>query len=103
MVHIAPVQLDDLTCIAIEIDLPKTHLVAIQVPGGYIMCGALDVELLSTRLADRRIVAARAVGVKTVAELLSAPLEAVTPAASACGVHPGMSGREALKRMAEAT
>ena len=42
------------------------------------MCGALDVGLLNDKLADRQIIAGRAVGVRTIEQLLEAPLESVT-------------------------
>ena len=41
---------------------------------GYIMCGALDVGLLNAKLKERKIVAGRAVGVRTIEQLLEAPL-----------------------------
>jgi uncharacterized protein YunC (DUF1805 family) len=63
------------------------------------MCGALDIQLLNDRLKDRRIIAGRAVGVKTIEQLLEAPLESVTNEAEALGIHPGMKGSEAILRM----
>ncbi|MCY8582786.1 YunC family protein, partial [Bacillus haynesii] len=63
------------------------------------MCGALDVALLNDKLKDRKIVAARAVGVRTIDQLLEAPLESVTDAARELGIHPGMSGKDALLKM----
>jgi uncharacterized protein YunC (DUF1805 family) len=65
------------------------------------MCGALDVGLLNERLKDRAIIAGRAVGVRTLEQLLNAPLESVTDAAQALGITAGMSGREAVLIMAE--
>ena len=43
-------------------NLPKTTLLTISNEHGYIMCGALDVGLLNEKLADRKIIAGRAVG-----------------------------------------
>ena len=63
------------------------------------MCGALDVGLLNDRLKDRQIIAGRAVGVKTLDQLLEAPLESITAEAERCGVKVGMTGREALRLM----
>ena len=99
MVNIAPVTIDNTVCMAISVELPKTHLLAISTDIGYIMCGALDVHLLNTRLAERRIIAARAVGVRTIDQLLEAPLESVTSAAESMGIHTGMSGADALRVM----
>ncbi|MBV6713982.1 DUF1805 domain-containing protein [Paenibacillus chitinolyticus] len=66
---------------------------------GYIMCGALDVALLNERLSDRQIIAARATGVKTIGELLDAPLESVTHTAEEMGIFAGMTGRDAILKM----
>ncbi|MNI74239.1 hypothetical protein D3C73_1303120 [compost metagenome] len=63
------------------------------------MCGALDVGLLNERLADRGIIAGRAVGVRTLEQLLAAPLESVTVQAERLGIVPGMSGADALLKM----
>ncbi|MBO2535279.1 YunC family protein [Rummeliibacillus suwonensis] len=84
---------------AVSVFLPKTTLLTISNDKGYIMCGALDVELLNTRLADRKIIAGRAVGVKTIEDLLYAPLESVTLEAEKIGITKGMIGEEALLKM----
>ena len=63
------------------------------------MCGALDVGLLNEKLADRKIIAGRAVGVRTIDDLLKAPLESVTYEARAYGIEEGMIGEEALLKM----
>ena len=101
MIHVEPIAIGPHTCVATVVELPKTTLIAISAPEGYIMCGALDVHLLNTRLSGRRIIAGRAVGVRSVKELLAAPLESVTDAAAAIGVTAGLSGREALRIMCE--
>jgi len=84
---------------AVTVKLPKTTLLTVSNERGYIMCGALDVGLLNSRLADRKIIAGRAVGVKTIEELLHAPLESVTHEAEKIGITVGMSGTEALLKM----
>lgn len=99
MVSLRPVELDGLIALAITVELPKTNLVILTTAKGYIMCGALDVDLLNTRLAERRIIAGRALGVKSVEQLLDAPLADVTDAAREMGILPGMPGREALRLM----
>lgn len=63
------------------------------------MCGALDVGLLNEKLKDRKIIAGRAVGVKTLEQLLDAPLESVTFEAEKMGITKGMIGRDALLKM----
>jgi uncharacterized protein YunC (DUF1805 family) len=103
MVSVIPLRIDDWAAVAVEVLLPKTTLLAITAGNGYIMCGALDVQLLNERLKDREIIAGRAVGVRTIQQLLDAPLESVTDAAEAMGIKVGMSGQEALRLMAGAT
>lgn len=89
----------DATIIGIEVALPKTNLLVLTTDTGYIMCGALDIGLLNERLTDRQIIAARAVGVKTLDDLLEARLEDVTHTAEKHGITPGMTGRQALQQM----
>lgn len=99
MVSLQPVDIDGKTALGITVELPKTRLVVLTTGKGYIMCGALDVGLLNEKLGDRGILAGRAVGVRTIDDLLEKPLESVTTHAEALGIHPGMPGREALKRL----
>ncbi|WP_214630454.1 YunC family protein [Paenibacillus agaridevorans] len=100
MMRMVPFVLDGgETVLGIEVKLPKTTLLSISTDKGYIMCGALDVTLLNEKLADREIVAGRAVGVRTLEELLNAPLESVTYTAEAMGIVAGMKGSDALRRM----
>ncbi|WP_123041369.1 YunC family protein [Cohnella candidum] len=102
MVRIEPVSIGEWTAVGVEVLLPKTTLLAVTAGGGYIMCGALDVQLLNERLRDRKVIAGRAVGVRTLEQLLDAPLESVTEAAEAMGITAGMQGREAVRIMAAA-
>ena len=78
-----PIMLEDHPFLAITVELPKTTLIVVTSDIGYIMCGALDVALLNEKLKDRGIIAGRATGVKTIEQLLHAPLESVTYEASA--------------------
>ncbi|HET7560038.1 MAG TPA: DUF1805 domain-containing protein [Limnochordia bacterium] len=100
MVTVQPVPLaDGKVAVGIEVSLPRTQLIIATTERGYIMCGALDVALLNEKLKERGILAARAVGVRTLKDLLDRPLESVTHAARELGIEPGMSGREALLRL----
>lgn len=99
MMRMEPIDLAGGTALAIEVKLPKTTLLAVTTDKGYIMCGALDVGLLNDRLKDRGIIAARAVGVRTIEELLDAPMESVTYGAEALGITPGIKGRDAVSLM----
>jgi uncharacterized protein YunC (DUF1805 family) len=99
MISMEPVVLEGYTYTAVTVRLPKTTLLTVSNDNGYIMCGALDVGLLNTQLQDRKIIAGRAVGVKTIEQLLKAPLESVTLEAEERGIHVGMSGEQALLKM----
>jgi uncharacterized protein YunC (DUF1805 family) len=99
VIHVETITIEDQKVIAIEVLLPKTTLIIVTTTKGYIMCGALDISLLNERLKERNIIAARATGVRTIAELLEAPLESVTDTAKHLGIEPGMIGREAILRM----
>ncbi|GHH97637.1 YunC family protein [Neobacillus kokaensis] len=99
MIDLSPIEINGHTFLAVSVLLPKTTLLAITSDKGYIMCGALDVGLLNDKLKDRKIIAGRAVGVRTIEQLLDAPLESVTMEAEELGIHRGMIGRDALLKM----
>ncbi|SDX20387.1 YunC family protein [Paenibacillus sp. CF384] len=100
MMRMVPITLEGgVTALGVEVLLPKTTLLAVTTDKGYIMCGALDVSLLNERLKDRGIIAGRAVGVKTLEELMAAPLESITEGAEALGITVGMKGADALLLM----
>lgn len=99
MIDLSPIEINGHTFLAVSVLLPKTTLLAVSSDKGYIMCGALDVGLLNDKLKDRKIIAARAVGVRTIEQLLNAPLESVTWEAEALGIHQGMIGKDALLKM----
>lgn len=99
MVQVKPLDVDGRHYIGVHVALPKTNLLAITCEQGYIMCGALDVRLLNEKLANRGIIAGRAVGVRSFEDLLNAPLESVTIEAIKHGIVPTMSGRQALEKM----
>lgn len=100
VIRLVPIVIDEYTALGVEVLLPKTTLLAVTAGDGYIMCGALDIALLNDKLKDRGILAGRAVGVKTLDQLLDAPLESVTHEAERAGIVPGMQGRAAVARMA---
>jgi uncharacterized protein YunC (DUF1805 family) len=99
MVTVTPILIENHPFIAVSVQLPKTNLLAVASEKGYIMCGALDVGLLNKKLKDRGIIAGRAVGVRTIEQLLEAPLESVTAAAEELGVTVGTKGKDALLKM----
>nr|WP_295971881.1 DUF1805 domain-containing protein [uncultured Bacillus sp.] len=99
MIDVSPIDISGHKFIGISVQLPKTNLLIVTSDKGYIMCGALDVALLNEKLKDRKVIAGRAVGVKTIEQLLEAPLESVTYEAEANGIYQGMIGREAMLKM----
>ncbi|MDX5474802.1 MAG: DUF1805 domain-containing protein [Bacillaceae bacterium] len=99
MVDMKPIIINGEQFTAVTVKLPKTNFMAVTSEKGYIMCGALDVALLNEKLKDRGIIAGRAVGVRTIEQLLEAPLESVTIEAENRGIHVGMPGKEALLKM----
>lgn len=99
MINLKPINIEGHTFLTISVELPKTNLLVVSNDNGYIMCGALDVALLNEKLKDRKVLAGRAVGVKTIEQLLNAPLESITFEAEERGITKGMIGREALLKM----
>jgi uncharacterized protein YunC (DUF1805 family) len=99
MVTLTPVVIENHQFTAITINLPKTNFLAVTNEKGYIMCGALDVALLNDKLKDRGIIAGRAVGVRTIEQLLEAPMESVTTEAERLGITKGIKGKDALLKM----
>ncbi|MFH5780653.1 YunC family protein [Heyndrickxia oleronia] len=99
VVTIEPITIHGHTFIATTVKLPKTTLLTVSNDQGYIMCGALDVRLLNEKLTDRKIIAGRAVGVKSIEELLESPLESITIEAENRGIKKGMIGKDALLKM----
>lgn len=99
MIQLSPITIEGHTFLSISVQLPKTNLLIVTSEKGYIMCGALDVALLNEKLLERKIIAGRAVGVKTIEQLLDSPLESVTVEAEKLGIQKGMTGKEALLKM----
>lgn len=92
-----PLSVDGHPVVGITVELPRTRLVIATVPAGYLMCGALDIDLLDRLLGHRHVVAGRSLGVRSLEDLLEKPLESVTAAAGALGLRAGMSGADALR------
>lgn len=99
MIELSPIEINGHTFLSVSVTLPKTNLLVVSSDKGYIMCGALDVALLNEKLKDRKVIAGRAVGVKTIEQLLEAPLESVTYEAENLGITKGMLGKDALTKM----
>jgi len=99
MISVDPIEIENKLFTAIRVELPKTNLLIVTNDTGYIMCAALDVDLLSTVLADRQVIAGRAKGVRTIDDLLNAPLEKITESSKTYGWEVGMKGKDALARL----
>lgn len=83
------------------IKLPKTTLLIIANDIGYFSCSAIDVDVFDSKphLKARRVVCGCAIGVKTIEELLNAPLVKVTDAAKELGINTGMLVVDALNKL----
>ncbi|KKB35324.1 YunC family protein [Bacillus thermotolerans] len=99
MIELSPIEVGGHTFLGVTVKLPKTTLLSVSNDKGYIMCGALDIAFFNKELADRKVIAARAVGVRTIDQLLNAPLESVTYEAEKLGINKGITGRDALLKM----
>ena len=101
MITVNPIEIEGMQFTAVSVELPKTTLLTVSNEVGYIMCAALDVDVFNTipKLMERKVIAGRAVGVRTIEELLEAPLEKITDASKEYGWREGMTGREALLRI----
>lgn len=81
----------------IKVELPKTTFLIITSDKGFVMCGALDVDVYdSPRLRDRNVLCAKVIGVKTFDELLSGRIEKASEAFIELGAYEGMRVRDAL-------
>lgn len=76
------------------VPLGSANLVFAVAAGGFLGCGAFDVEALE----KFRLPAACVPGVSNLSELLAGRVARVNGSARARGVEPGMTGREALER-----
>ncbi len=82
----------------ISVSLPKTTLLVVGNDKGYFMCGALDVKLFDSKphLKERKVLCGRAMKVKTLEQLVEAPLYEVTEACEELGITHGMQVKDAL-------
>ena len=103
MFNVQKIDIDGYECLTYEVLLPKTTLFVVANDVGYIMCAALDIDFFNNtpKLIERKIIAGRAEGVRSIEQLLDFPLAKVTVAAEAIGVVPGVTGREAMVLMAK--
>jgi uncharacterized protein YunC (DUF1805 family) len=102
MVTVEPLEVEGKYFTATTVKLPKTTLLSISNDVGYIMCAALDVDFFdeNPKLKQRNVIAGRAEGVRSIDQLLNAPLAKITEASREnFGWEIGMTGKEALLRL----
>src|SRR5699024_8643403 len=101
MIIVNPIEIDGMKFTAVSVELPKTTLLTISNEVGYIMCAALDVDVFNEipKLMERKVIAGRALGVRTIGQLLHAALEKVTDASRTYGWTEGMIGKDALLKI----
>jgi len=99
MVKIVPVQIEAGMVVGTMVELPKTRVLSISTEKGYIMCGVLNVSELDRLHPERRIIAARVIGVREIEDLLHAKVVEVTEEAKKLGIKKGLTGKEALEKM----
>ena len=59
----------------LEIEMKGTTLLIIEGYNAFFMCGALDVDVYnSPKMLERKVICGKAVGVRTIDELLHAPI-----------------------------
>ena len=104
MLNVNKINIEGYEFLSYEVALPKTTLFIVSYEKvGYIMCAALDIDFFnhSEKLIARKIIAGRAEGVRSIDQLLNAPLAKVTIACEELGIKPGRIGKDALVLMAK--
>lgn len=88
---------------SVDVKLPKTNLLCVGNDKGYFMCGALDVPLFDSKphLKERKVIAGRCMGVKTIEELMNGELFEITEEAANLGIFKGMLVKDALLILAK--
>lgn len=89
------VQLDNQSLEAVTLPTPNTKILVVRARLGILGCGYISLET-AVKVGDALAVVS---GVSNYEEMLAAPVKAVSPAAEALGIRPGMTGRDALKKM----
>ena len=89
------VQLDGNTLDAFTFATQNTKILVIRAAHGLLGCGYISVET-AAKVGDALAVVS---GVSDYEDMLRASVKAVSPAADALGVRPGMTGRDALLKL----
>ena len=89
------VQLDGNTLDAITFATQNTKILVIRAARGLLGCGYISTET-AAKVGDALAIVS---GVSNYDDMLLAVVKAVSPAAEALGIRPGMTGRDALLKM----
>ena len=89
------IQLDGNTLDAITFATQNTKILVIRAPRGLLGCGYISTET-AAKVGDALAVVS---SVANYEDMLAATVKAVSPAAEALGVRPGMTGRAALLKL----
>lgn len=92
---IEQIQLENRCALGLRFEMQKYPLLVIRAEKGFLMCGYLNVNAAEA-LGDT---AAKVKGVQSFEDMLKAQVVEVTQQARELGIKPGMTGREALKKM----
>ena len=89
------IQLDGNQLDAVTFATQNTKILVIRAAHGLLGCGYVSVDT-AAKVGDALAVVS---GVTNYEDMLHASVKAVSPAAEALGVRPGMTGRDALLKM----
>ena len=89
------VQLDGHALDAVTFPTQNTKILVIRAPRGLLGCGYISAET-ATKVGDALAIVS---GVANYDDMLNAVVKAVSPAAEALGVRPGMTGADALRKL----
>ncbi len=91
------IMIDEREYEALEVELPKTTLILISSQKGFVMCGALDIDIYnSPKLLPREVLCVKAIGVRTLNDLINGEVYDSSIAAQKLGIHQGMKIKDAL-------
>jgi len=96
MMQTDTLMVDGVPVMGVVVDLGKAPLVILKAPKGFVMCGYLNIAAVD-KMGE---VGCKVSGVKNFDDVLNAKLAEVSKAAAAMGCAVGMTGREAIKKMA---
>jgi uncharacterized protein YunC (DUF1805 family) len=81
--------------LGVQLDLQEAPLLVLKGEKGFLMCGYLNLEA-AEELGDAAV---QIRGVRSLEEMLEAPVGGITTRARQLGIVEGMKGKEALQRV----